>query len=64
MVIDIEVIRRYVCDAVAMYIGTNANHTTHVVYIENPMYFDSLNASGIFLVNIAYTVQTITKNIG
>jgi hypothetical protein len=50
--------------AVLKYIGTKASHMMHVVYMVNPMYLDSLNASGIFLVRIAYTVQIIMSNMG
>lgn len=42
--------------------GTKANQMMQVVYIVNPMNLDSLNASGMFRVNTAYTVHTTVKN--
>lgn len=50
--------------AVLKYIGTNASQMTQVVYIVNPMYLDSLNASGIFRVRMAYIVHIMMRTMG
>lgn len=49
--------------SVPKYIGTNASQIMHVVYMENPMNFDSLKFSGMFLVFTAYTVHMMMRSI-
>lgn len=44
--------------------GTKASQITHVVYMVNPMYLDSLKAAGILRVTTAYTVHRTIKRIG
>lgn len=44
--------------------GTKASQITHVVYMVNPMYFDSLKAAGIFRVTTAYIVHKTMRSIG
>lgn len=53
IVTDIEVILSGTVLAVAKYNGTNASQMMQVVYIVKPICFDSLKASGIFLVSTA-----------
>lgn len=46
------------------YSGTNDSQMIHVVYIVKPIYFDSLNASGIARVSTAYAVHTQINRAG
>lgn len=48
---------------VPKYMGINASHIIHVVYIVKPMNFDSLKFSGILRVLTAYTVQIVISSI-
>ena len=62
IVMDMEVI--LILPEVLMKMGTKANQIMHVVYMLNPINFDSLKPSGIFRVKTAWTVHTMTSIIG